>query len=861
METARARAEKALFGAAAPAKLGRYVLLDHKADGGMGVVYAAYDPELHRKAALKVLHPRRQWDHRAHERLIAEARALAKLDHPNVVKVHDVITQDDQVVIVMEWIEGSTLAVWERERARSWRDVVGVYSQAGQGLAAAHGVGVVHRDFKPSNAIIGADGRVRVLDFGLARLAEPGAVSASQHGEEPEPSSSSEDVEATSLTATGDVVGTLAYAAPEQITGDTATPGSDQFSFGISLHRALEGVAPFVGGDPEALVKSIRSGRIATAAEARALPKWLRAIVSRTLAAEPQARFPSMAELLAELARPRGWRRWRTPLVVSGCAAIAALALVTRPGASDPLADCDRGAAEAGTVWDMVGHARVGAALGIVTSPDASTIRKQILRGLDDYRDHWVASHRDACIAHRRGDQSDTLFDRRILCMQKRLGDLRAAVGVLEQLDAASANNAIDVVARMPSVAECADAQSLQADTAPPSDPAQRKAVESVRTHISQAMALHRAGHSSEALTAASTAIEEAERSGYPPVIADAALTHGRIQLARAQTGEAIPSLRRARDVALRQRQLAVAVEAAARELYAEGMVNPDVISARRQAEIFIPLSEGLSGDHFAGPLLLSNIGNVYMAAGNRAEATRYFQKAHAALAGIAAPDLELTCIDSNLAMVTADADTRESLARGVWERLRRELGESHLETLDALYRLGRLVTEPAKALPLLAQACTSYETFHPELTWPRILCESNRAFLAGELGDHAEELRLYEEIISVAAGSTDADVVARATLAAGYARLQKGDAIGAVATLQQVVNANARSPRWFERALAAHAELGVGLAERSLGHREDSAGHLKRALAIYSDIITLNEWAEYPRRMALAQRTLASLK
>lgn len=295
METVRARAEKALFGATVPAKLGRFVLLDRRFDGGMGVVHAAYDPGLHRKVALKVLHPRRQWDPRAHARLIAEARALARLDHPNVVTVHDVITQDDQVVIVMEWLEGSTLASWEREQPRTWRDVVAVYAQAGQGLAAAHGVGVVHRDFKPSNVIIGGDGRVRVLDFGLARPAGPSERTTDGEFAEPHDAAAGSDPALSRLTATGDVVGTLAYASPEQLAGDAVTPGSDQFSFGVSLHRALEGVAPFCGGDAGALAASIRSGCIATAGAARAVPSWLRAIIGRPSPPSP----------------PRGFRRWQ----------------------------------------------------------------------------------------------------------------------------------------------------------------------------------------------------------------------------------------------------------------------------------------------------------------------------------------------------------------------------------------------------------------------------------------------------------------------------------------------------------------------------------------------------------------------
>jgi len=341
MEQTRARAEQSIFGSAAPAKLGRYVLLGKTGDGGMGVVYAAYHPELHRKVALKVLHPRQQHD-RAHERLIAEARALAKLDHPNVVKVHDVITHDDQIVLVMEWVEGDTLATWERAKPRSWRDVLLVYLQAAHGLAAAHGVGVIHRDFKPANAILGLDGRVRVLDFGLARPADaspdaaraPAATTTLAAG-------SIDETWPTDLTATGAMVGTLAYAPPEQLQGTAATPASDQFSFAISLHRALEGVPPFSGDDVLSRFGAIQAGKIALATDGRVIPAWLRLAIARALAASATARFPSMQALLAELSRPRGWRRWRIPAALGALSTIAAIALLTRPGATDPLAACD----------------------------------------------------------------------------------------------------------------------------------------------------------------------------------------------------------------------------------------------------------------------------------------------------------------------------------------------------------------------------------------------------------------------------------------------------------------------------------------------------------------------------------------
>ena len=892
MEAARERAQRALFGTAAPARLGRYVLLGPSGDGGMGIVYAAYDPELQRKVALKVLHPRRRQDDRAHERLIAEAQTLARLDHPNVVRVHDVITQSDQVVIVMEWVDGITLASWERERPRSWREVVTVYAQAAQGLAAAHGVGVVHRDFKPTNAIVGRDGRVRVLDFGLARSTAP--------ADEPPLAAGSRDVApagdgdaATSLTATGAVVGTLAYAAPEQLDGNSVTAASDQFSFAVAMHRALEGVAPFEGNDAEARSRSIRSGRIAIAAT-RAVPSWLRSIVVRALADEPAARFRSMSALLAELRRPRGWRRWRIPVIVGGCFAIAAIAVIVGPWLRDPLAGCDGGAAEVAAVWNPVLHARIDAALrGAVTTRDAAEIRGRVLHSLDDYRERWVGLHRDACVASRRGAQSADAFPvgpriwvahrddnsrdpglsdgidargRPALVRaglqvreKRRAACRRAGFAELEQLDRASGNRAVDVVARIPMLADCADIESLRAEVAPPPDAA-RRAVADVRREISQAIALDHAGRSREALAAATAALQDAERSGYPPIVADAALTQGRILLARRDNKPAIAALGRARSVALEHARFAIAVEAAARKLYVEGIEGAELSALQRDAEVFLPLSKALPGDHFAGPLLLNNLGVVALAASDRGEARRYFQQASAALADVPAPDLELAVIDRNLALLTSDAAVRESLVRGVWQRLRGELGDSHLETIEALEARGWYIRAPARALPLVADACTAYATFHPEMIPQRVHCESYRAFLTGELGDHAEELRRYEDIAGIAAGTTNPDTAVLATLASGYARLLRDDPGGAIAQLQPIARRDAPSPDWWVSVRAAHAELGIGLAELALGHDAEATRHLDRALAGYEEAIPVNEEAEYRLRAARTRRALAAI-
>ncbi|HEX2686249.1 MAG TPA: serine/threonine-protein kinase [Kofleriaceae bacterium] len=853
MEQARARAAQALFGSAAPAKLGRYVLLGKSGDGGMGVVYAAYDPELHRKVALKILHPRQQHE-RAHERLIAEARALAKLDHPNVVKVHDVITHGDQVVLVMEWVEGDTLATWGRSGPRPWRDVLQVYLQAAHGLAAAHGVGVVHRDFKPANAILGTDGRVRVLDFGLARPADTASATA-------QPSATPQGLAAGSvgetwpmgLTATGAMVGTLAYAPPEQLQGAPATPASDQFSFAVSLHHALEGVSPFAGDDISSRLAAIQSGHIALATDGRVVPAWLRAIIARALASPPAARFPSLRDLIAALTRPRGWRRWRNPAALGALTAIAVVAILTRHGAN-PLADCDGGVSDIDQVWSPAARAQISVAFDALHAPWVMETRERVLQDLDAYRARWIDRHRDACVAHRRGAQSESLLDRRMLCMQRRLVDLQSAVSVLSRLDSRSATNAIAVVSHLPTLEECADVERLQSQSPPPPASAQHD-VARVRTSLSQAAALDRIGRNAEAIALATRAAADAEQIGYPPLIADASMVRGRVRLAARNMKPATTAFARALEVALTHHVFAVAVEAGARKIYTEGMLNGDLAAMQRDAAYLLPLSLELPGDHFARPLLLTNIGGVYMAANDRAHALRYYQDAHDALAGVRDIDPELTCVDENLARLTPDPAAREALVGSAWVRKRAAFGDANLATLEALSLYARLTDDPTRALPLLTQACEGFTTWHPELVEQRAYCESYRAFLTEQLGNRDEALRIYDGIIALGKESSAEDVLAPATLAAGSAALLRGDLQGAALAWRKIAEADAQSPRWWIRVRAAHAELGLGVVFHLLHQDAEAAAHFERATRTYSDIAMLNEEAEYRVRLALAQQ------
>lgn len=305
--------------------LGRYMLLDEVGAGAVGVVFGAYDPQLDRKVALKLLAPRRARRPPSRDRLQREAQALAKLGHPNVVAVYDVGIHEEQVYVAMEFIEGETLGEWiesapsltttSRTRLlsagaapggiRPWREVLRVFVQAGRGLAAAHQAGLIHRDFKPENVMLSADGRARVMDFGLARI-----------DRDSESDSAERSLEVGPLTQSGAVMGTPAYMSPEQFAGGEVDARSDQFSFCVALYEALYGERPFDGETVGALVDALTAGSVREPIRDASVPAWVRAVVLRGLAHEPSERFESMQSLLDALAADPVARRRRLALRV-----------------------------------------------------------------------------------------------------------------------------------------------------------------------------------------------------------------------------------------------------------------------------------------------------------------------------------------------------------------------------------------------------------------------------------------------------------------------------------------------------------------------------------------------------------------
>ena len=322
------------FAANRESTLGRYRVLAELGAGGMGTVYEAYDPELNRKLAVKLVRPGSSASLASSEgrvRLMREAQAMAQLSHPNVIAVYDVGTFGDQVFIAMEYVEGSTLTRWLASQERPWREVVNVFLQTGRGLAAAHAAGILHRDFKPDNVLVGRDGRPRVFDFGLARA-------LSGEPEKPTPDDGAAEADATSrsnfalsgraLTEPGRLMGTPAYMAPEQLMGQGVDHRTDQYSFCVALYQGLYGELPFKGHTIEALVREITQGKAREAATSRKVPARLRRAVLRGLRPEPADRYPSMDALLEELLLQASRTRRRFLAV----AALAILGAVTAVG-------------------------------------------------------------------------------------------------------------------------------------------------------------------------------------------------------------------------------------------------------------------------------------------------------------------------------------------------------------------------------------------------------------------------------------------------------------------------------------------------------------------------------------------------
>ena len=534
-DTTLAANERALAPAAQPRvpqtgdKLGRYVVLRSLGTGGMGTVFEAYDAELDRHVALKLLRPGGGGEdlERRRRRLLREAQAMARLSHPNVIAVYDVGTFGDEVFIAMELVRGDDVRRWLTASRRGWREVLGLMVPAGRGLEAAHSASLVHRDFKPSNILISnvdeGPGRVKVLDFGLARaMHDP--LSSTNEGEDSSGEKETQSALSATLTRIGDVVGTPLYMSPEQHSGGKADARSDQFAFCVSLYEALYGKRPFRGETFEEIAGAIITGRVAPEPAGRKVPSWLRAVCLRGLKPDPKERFGSMTELLRELDRHRrgALARVVVPIATMGIGAAGVAALMR-----DDADLCTRAEERLAGIWDDATRDEVREAIESAAPHLGPATATAVRSALDDYAAAWVAGHNEACAATRtRGEVSAAMMDRRMACLDSRQRRLRALVDLLREADAAVVQRAMRGVGSLPDVERCADLEALAAAVAPADDEL-ASAVGALQMRLAEAKTQRIFGRVDAAVRDAEALVADAKALGYAPLLAEAYEAYG----------------------------------------------------------------------------------------------------------------------------------------------------------------------------------------------------------------------------------------------------------------------------------------------------------------------------------------------
>jgi len=500
--------------------LGRYVILDTLGQGGMGVVYSAYDPQLDRRIAIKLL--RHTHSEEGNARLLREARAMARLNHRNVATVHDVGTVNGSVFVAMEFVEGETMKHWINNSAgtdRSVEKVLALYLDAGEGLAAAHDAGLIHRDFKPENVMLTPQGRVVVLDFGLAA---PPADSAT---------GGAHAFEHNDLTLTGTIMGTPAYMSPEQITGSPVGPASDQFSFCVALYEGLFGARPYAGNSLDDLRGQLTSGERSAPPPDHDVPGWILQSLERGLQRHPKDRHRSMRELLAALRADPAKKRRRIvvpTLTILGLGGLGAIGLIADPPTAKPCADADGGMRR--TYGDEQ-RASIRNAFDALATPTAADTANRVILNLDRYANDWSKLRIAACEANEVShEETDELYGRRLICLDERLYALDAHVSRLGSLDAAAAQRVVIDTAELPPVDLCRDDEYLRADVRPPTDPKVADEVQRLRREITANERRSSFRRAREIRDQAAAIVDQARESGYQPVVAEALLSQGVIE-------------------------------------------------------------------------------------------------------------------------------------------------------------------------------------------------------------------------------------------------------------------------------------------------------------------------------------------
>ncbi len=562
----------------APASIGRFTVIRELWRGGTGVVYAAYDEQLDRKVAVKLLHSETREDV-ARVRLMREAQAMARLSHPNIVGVHEVGTFGRQVYVAMEFVHGMTLHAWLKRRRRPFHEIVALFRQAGEGLAAAHDAGLVHRDFKPANVMVGDDGRERDLDFALARAevspsAGPGLEDLEPAEEHSSALANLRSLDA-SITLTGLMLGTPAYMAPEQFLGIRVDARSDQFAFCVALFEAAYRSRPFPGDTLAELMARVLAAVVTEVVPPPGVPRGLRPLLLRGLKRDPVERWPAMRPLLAALApmaRAPVRRSWFAGAGVAATLVAGGAALANQGALADPV--CTGGEAQLEAIWNSEVRTKLTEAVHNAGIAQGGAVWTRVEAGFDRYSEDWLVGYADACSA------SGEILDLRITCLGERHRALATAIDMFERVDADLLAHADRLVDDLPPIAVCADESYLRAKVRPPADPEVAARVRELGKERTTAATLETGGKLSEALAVIEPAIAAAPPN-YAPLRAELAYTHGTLLENLGRYDEAHEALEAAFFFAVESSHNTYSVDAANRLAYLVGRRFGDSAGAK----------------------------------------------------------------------------------------------------------------------------------------------------------------------------------------------------------------------------------------------------------------------------------------
>jgi serine/threonine-protein kinase len=740
--------------------LDRYTVLDKLGEGGMGVVLSVYDARLDRRVALKLLRPRNVSGGSSHDeqgRFLREAQAMARLNHPHVVAVYDAGTlETGALFIAMEHVEGQTLRHWQREN-RSWREILEKYLAAGRGLEAAHAAGLIHRDFKPDNVLVGQDGRTHVTDFGLARL---DASVPTTRDEEPEPLAGTLSSQALemSLTQPGTWMGTPRYMAPEQFQGQRADTRSDLFAFCVSLYEGLYGQRPYPGNTLRELRDAHREGKVTPPADSE-VPAWVARTVIQGLHVDPEQRPVSMAALLARLeddpeVKRRAWVR-RTA-VASVTLSLAVLAVWG--WARQQVRVCEGLDQRLAGVWDKAIKDKVEQALLATGLAYAQDTAGRVTTELDRYAGAWVRQRTELCLSASQGQlQTQGLVALEESCLERRRSQLRALTELLSQgPDPAIVSKAVPAVLGLPPLEYCSDAKALTAAVPPPEDPVVRAKVDTLQSQVDRLEALFDAGKYKEGLEQADALLPQVEPVGYAPLLARTLFVSARLKEGMGDFPAAEERLKRTMKEAARGRDLAQLSRAWTAMVlivgYRQGRHEEGLLlrpAAENAAEV--------SDDDRLRASELNTFGAVLLELGRYEEALRAWEHVLALREKAVGPEnLDVAAVVNNLGTVLLKMgrfeSAREQLARALATR-EKLLGREHPQVAATLNNLGLVLWRMGRyeeAREAQTQALTLREKSlgpeHPDVA----ASLTNLGLVLHEMGRYEEARASHERVLAL---------------------------------------------------------------------------------------------------------------